>query len=29
MTYFVVRRGQGREDEVQDPIDEPDVALEA
>jgi prolipoprotein diacylglyceryltransferase len=29
MTYFVVRRGQGREDEVQDPIEEPDVALEA
>ena len=29
MTYFVVRRGQGREDEVQDPIEEPDVALGA
>jgi prolipoprotein diacylglyceryl transferase len=28
MTYFVVRRGQGREDEVQDPVEEPDVALE-
>jgi prolipoprotein diacylglyceryl transferase len=30
MAYFVARRGQGREDVVQDPVEEqPDVALEA